>query len=139
MTPAWFVDTNVLLDFLAERQPFFAAADALFEAARQGRVQIVVTLTSLSTAYYLHCRTSNASTAIESLRKLQQLVTIAPANNEILAEALGADWPDFEDALQYVAARAAPAVSAIITRDPAGFQLGLLPVLSPSAALQQLA
>lgn len=140
MTPVWFVDTNVLLDFLVERQPFFAAADAVFEAASQGRMRIIVTITSLSTAYYVHCRTiRSAPSAIESMRRLSTLVAIAPATDAIVAAALAAGWPDFEDALQYFAARAVPNVTAIITRDPAGFARGALPVLSPAAALALLA
>ena len=48
-------------------------------------------------------------------------------------------WFVDTNVLQYFAARAVPAVSAIITRDLAGFQLGSLPVFSPKAALEQLA
>ena len=139
MTPVWFVDTNVVIDVLTARPPFFAEARVVFEAARQGQVRLVTTITSLATAYYIGCRaTHDAQLTTRVLRELTKLLTIAPATDAIVAEALVTDWPDFEDALQYFAARATPAVSAIITRDPAGFQLGLLPVLSPAAALQQL-
>ena len=140
MSPLWFVDTNVLLDLLTARQPFFTDAHALFDAARNRRVRLATTLTSLATAYYVGCRTThNPPQVVRTLHGLVTLLTIAPADGAIALAAVSVDWPDFEDALQYFAARAMPEVTALITRDPRGFRAGTLPILSPAEAVQQLA
>lgn len=57
----------------------------------------------------------------------------------VIEAALTLGFADFEDGLQYCAARSVPAIEAIIARNPKGFAAGALPVLTPPTALARLA
>lgn len=49
----WFLDTNVLIDFLTDRQPFATAANDIFRLAYAGEVRLYAASLSFSTAFYL--------------------------------------------------------------------------------------
>lgn len=134
----YFVDTNVLFDFLLRRDTFGEDALRLFEARGHGQVTLHVSSLSFSHIYYTLRKTNSAAERLASLTLLAQLVEIIPIDRAIVEAALGLGFADFEDALQYCAARAVPAIEAIVTRDPKGFAAGVLPVLAPPAALARV-
>lgn len=138
--PTWFVDTNVLLDYLAKRPGFVAAAEALLEAARTGRLRLCTSGLAFQTVYYLLRREGQPHlNVVGLLRRLNQVVAIQSLDESVVQAALKSEFSDFEDALQYFVARGDDEISAIITRDPRGFRLGGLPVFSPAEALTRLA
>ena len=49
----FFLDTNIIVDFLACRQPFAIHAQRIFQSAEQGEIQVYLSSHSLATAYYL--------------------------------------------------------------------------------------
>jgi len=69
------------------------------------------------------------------MTQLADLVEIIPTGRPVIEAALTLGFADFEDGLQYCAARSVP---AIVTRDPKGFAAGMLPVLTTPAALARL-
>lgn len=134
----WFLDTNVVMDFLADRQPFAQTTEVLFRLAYAQRVRLYVASLSFSHLFYLLRRSHGAATARQMLVDLQGLVYVTTVDAATVQQALTSGLTDFEDALQYYAATSAPAIEAIITRDPKGFRHSALPVLTPAEALQQL-
>ena len=134
----FFLDTNVLLDFLARREPFGAVAAQLVEASAQKRVTLYVSSLSFSHIDYTLRKSITAPERLYRMAQLSGLVEIAPVDRAVIEAALASGFADFEDAIQYDAARAIPAIEAIVTRDPRGFATGQLPVLSPTEALRQL-
>jgi predicted nucleic acid-binding protein len=48
----FFLDTNVVFDYLARREPFGPAAAVLFEAAFQGKATLYVSSLSFSHVFY---------------------------------------------------------------------------------------
>ena len=132
------MDTNVLFDYLLQRDTFGENALRLFEARERERVTLYVSSLSFSHIYYTLRKTNSAAERLASLTLLAQLVEIIPIDRATVEAALSLGFADFEDGLQYCAARAVPAVEAIVTRDPKGFAAGDLPVLAPPAALAQV-
>ena len=135
----FFVDTNVLLDFLAQREPFTAVAEQLFEAAVQARVTLHVSSLSFSHIDYTLRKVLPATERLFKMTQLSGLVEIIPIGRSVIEAALALGFADFEDGLQYCAARTVPAIEALVTRDPKGFAAGTLPVLTPPEALVRLA
>lgn len=72
------------------------------------------------------------------MARLASMLAIVPIDRTVIEAALNLGFADFEDGLQYCAARTVPAIEAIVTRDPKGFASGTLPTLTPAAALTQL-
>ena len=134
----FFVDTNVLLDFLAQRDPFTLAAEQLFEAVVQGKVTLYASGLSFSHIDYALRKVLAAPERLAKMTQLAGLVEIIPVGRPVIEATLTLGFADFEDGLQYCAARTVPAIEAIVTRDPKGFAAGARPVLTPPAALAQL-
>ncbi len=142
----WFLDTNVLIDFLTDRQQFAAAANDIFRVAYAGEVRLYVASLSFSTAFYLMRRSITATSAPanasllaqQQLLKIKPLLTIVAVGDEVLSQALQAGLTDFEDAIQLYAAQSVPEIELLITRNGKDFRTSRLPVADPAAALRTL-
>lgn len=135
---SFFVDTNVLLDLLGQREPFGADAAQLLEAAVRKEVVVYVSGLSFSHIDYVLRKTMTVAERLYKMTRLASIVEIIPLDRLIIEATFTLGFADFEDGLQYCAARAVPAIEAIVTRDPKGFAAGALPVLTPPAALAAL-
>ena len=76
-----FADTNVMVDLLAHRVPFYEAAMRLFSLADRGECTIVVSALSFSTTAYLLERKLNYEDLSLVLR---QFASIVPAVMRLL-------------------------------------------------------
>ena len=129
----------MLLDFIGRREPFAADAAQLLEAAAGGHFTLYVSALSFSHIDYALRKVMAPAARLTSLAQLAQAIEVIPVDRAVIEAALTLSFADFEDAIQYCAARAVPAIEAIVTRDPKGFAAGTLPVLSPTEAVRLLA
>ena len=127
----YFVDTNVILDMLADREGFADAASAIFDAAGRNEIRLSICALSYSTIYYILRRFIGREKALQSLRGLSKCVSILPVNQTVIQMALNSNFPDYEDAIQYYCARQDSTIDGIITRNLKDFKLSKIPVLSP--------
>ena len=132
------LDTNVLIDYLARRKPFFSDALLLREAALFGDVELWCSLQSFTDAEYI----LRGALPIETLRSaleacLHFMHAIAPSPDD-LQPGLNSDWPDLED---YLIASCAKRLKAdyLITRDVQCFYSSSIPALAPAAFITLLA
>lgn len=130
----FFLDTNVVFDYLGRREPNGATAVALFQAAYEGRATLYVASLSFSHTFYTLRKQVGAVAAREALRKLARLVRVVAVDETVVQQALDSAFADVEDAMQYFAATSVPAIEALVTSDPKGFKEGSLKVLSPLEA-----
>ena len=132
------IDTNVLLDYLLEREPFLRDANALFNAIAAGQVIGYVTATTLTDIFYISRRqTQKIELARQSVSYTLAVMLVCPVDRAILEAALASNLEDFEDAVQIYCA-VSQALDAIVTRDQQGFSGSTIPVLSIRQLLQQL-
>ncbi len=99
-----FVDTDIIYDLLAEREPHYQAAAKLFTKADEGKIQIFISALTIANIHYLLSKQLSESEAKKILRKFRLLVHIVSLNERIIDLALNSDFPDFEDAIQYYCA-----------------------------------
>jgi len=99
-----FVDTDIIYDLLAKREPFYQAAARLFTSADEGKIQIFISSLSFANLHYLPSKETSSLEAKQILRKFKLLVQITPLNEKIIDLALNSDFNDFEDAIQYFSA-----------------------------------
>ena len=71
-----FLDTDVVLDHLADRQPFSEYAHRLFALAEQDKITLCVSALSFSNLYYILRKLKNGDEALSLLRKLKGLVKV---------------------------------------------------------------
>jgi len=99
-----FVDTDIIYDLLAKRDPFYSAAAHLFTMADEGNVQIFISALSLANIHYLISKDQSESKAKQILRKFKVLVHVTSLTEKIIDLALNSEFEDFEDAIQYFSA-----------------------------------
>lgn len=131
------VDTNIILDFLLEREPFFTDADTLIQTIRADQIQGYLTATTLTDIFYIARKPKGVQIAKQYISDLLALMRICPVNRRILNVAISSNLPDFEDAVQLACAMALN-LDAIVTRDTQGFAGATLPILSAGEVLQLL-
>ena len=126
-----FVDTNVLLDILLERNPWANDAAVLFSMADRKEIELLCCSLSFSTAIYLMQRFKYTREEIVSkLSIVKSICTVTTVNEAVIDRMLQSDFNDLEDAIQYYSALAFGA-EAIVTRNIKDFTASKIPVVSP--------
>jgi predicted nucleic acid-binding protein len=128
------LDVNVVLDFLLDRPPHAEAAVALWAAAEQKAIEVLLPAHGVTTVYYLASQERGAAFARRVVGGLLAVSGVAPVDGAVLLRGLALSGPDFEDAVCAAAAEAA-GCDAIVTRDPKGFRDCPVTVIDPPTAL----
>lgn len=132
------VDTNIVLDFLLQREPFFQDAELLFQAIDVGEIVGYVTATTLTDIFYISRRhTRSVEQARQAVSEILTAMMICPVDRVVLESAFNSGLADFEDAVQIFSA-VIQGSEAIVTRDAQGFLSSPIPVLSIQELLQQV-
>lgn len=124
------IDTNVVLDFLQEREPFVANAARLFERIDTQEIEGFIAATTITNIYYIVRKAAGRVVTQDAITQILLDINICAIDLEILEQALALNFQDFEDAVQYACA-VVHNVDAILTRDPAGFINVEIPVVLP--------
>lgn len=130
-----FLDTDVALDHLADRQPFAEYAHRLFALAETGELTVCVSSLSFSNLYYLLRKLKGHADALALLAKLKLLVRVSSVSESEIQSALSSSFKDFEDAIQHFAAKTEGGITAILTRNTADYTASEIPVLPPEEFL----
>lgn len=129
-----FLDTNVLVDFCIERQPFFEDAARIISMLEEGRFTAYASsVTYINIAYVLR-KFFDRDKVIDKLAAMLRLCSVSSIDEEIVRRAIDLRDVDFEDTVQYLSAENVQA-DIIITRDEKGFKQATLPVFTPKEFL----
>ena len=131
-----FLDTNIVIDLLDKREPFYIDAVKLFTLAYQKKITLFVSPMTYATASYLLRKHGKEGMRI-LLNNFRQLSQITTADERVVDAALASSFDDYEDALQYYSALTRN-VDVIVTRNKKDFMSASIPVLSPAELLKQL-
>lgn len=133
-----FLDTNVIVDLLADRKPFSAHAIALFRLSETGKVRLYGSTHSFATVHYLMKKLVEEKRLRGLMTDLLDFVTLVPVTEDAVRQALRSSFPDFEDALQIKTAGQMTAIDLIVTRNLKHFKESSIQVLAPEMAVQQI-
>jgi len=124
-----FVDTDIILDLLGDREPFSIHSASLFSAADKGKIVIYVSALSFANLNYLLTRQYTKEISRKKLLLFKTLVTVLPVTDKIIELALASDFNDFEDAIQYSTAIEHD-IKVLLTRNLKDFKSAAIPVLT---------
>lgn len=131
----FFLDTNIVIDVLIDRQPFSKYGQQLFDLGYKEEIKLYISSLSYTTIYYYIKKScSSHEKTIAILKELEQFIETTDVTKATVHVALNSDFKDFEDAIQYYSAHSKK-IDAIITRNPKDFKKSKLLVLSPEEAL----
>ncbi|NEV92895.1 PIN domain-containing protein [Psychroflexus sp. YR1-1] len=132
-----FLDTNIMLDFLGERHPFYDSVAKIATLAEKGELVMVVSPISFTTVNYFLTKFENPKIAKEKLRKFKIICEICSLNEQTIEKGLNSSIKEFEDALQYFSATESNC-DLILTRNAKDFKKSLLPVMTADEFLKSL-
>ena len=126
------LDTNVVLDVLLKREPFYQDSFVIFKLEDQERIDGWLSAASITDIFYLLRKDrQNVIEVYKIIDELTALFTVAPVTAVTISGALSLRWKDFEDAVQFMAARESGA-EFIITRNKDDYESSEIPCMSPA-------
>ena len=128
-----FLDSDVLIDFYADRDEFSSFARRIFEHAELNsrNVRLITTPVAISNVHYLLKKYLEKELLLRCFNHLISHVQIIPMSGEIVQEAFDIGWNDFEDAMQHQACVHYRKDIMIITRNAKDYKKSLLKVMTP--------
>jgi predicted nucleic acid-binding protein len=132
-----FLDTNVILDLLGERVPFFDSIAKVATLADQKKLTIIVSPLSFTTIDYVLNKYESSESVLNKLRKFKIICEICDVNEETIEKALNSNFKDFEDAVQYFTALQSNC-SIIITRNGKDFKNSTIPIMTAEEYLSSI-
>ncbi len=130
-----FLDTNVLIDFFADRKPFSIEAARLFNYSIKKKINLYISAVSYNNIYYILRQSCSHIETIKMLTELNEWTVVIDVSKEIINKSLKSDFRDFEDAIQYNCAKSLKKINFIVTRDTKDFKTSSLPILTPKEAV----
>jgi len=125
-----FIDTNIIIDLLSHRDPFYEESAELFSLADKKLVELNISSLTIANTSYTLLRKLNPKKAKEILRKLRLIINILPLDDKIIGLSLNDDsFDDFEDSLQYFTA-IENNQDCIISRNLKDFKSSNIPVMT---------
>lgn len=132
-----FVDTDIILDLLAKREPHYQFSAKLFSQADKGDLKLYVSSLSFSNLNYILSKQFSADQARKKLLTFKTLVTVLSVSEKSVDLALNSDFNDFEDALQYFTALEFK-ISTLLTRNLKDYKKADISVLTAEQYLKSI-
>lgn len=132
-----FLDTNIILDFLGEREGFYEASAKIMTLADKKKIQVYTSPSSISNVFYVLAKYENSKIALEKIRKFKLLCSMSVMDDEVVEKAIHSNFKDFEDAMQYFSTLASNC-NIIITRNEKDFKNAMIPVMNAESYLLSL-
>lgn len=131
-----FLDTDIIIDYLADRRPFSDDAEAIFKLAHEKKLSLHVSSLSINNIHYIIRKLIGPARALEAIRNLVEYVTIEAVGSREIQNALEASFGDFEYTIQNQTAMKIEDVMCIITHNIKDFKKSKIAVLSPDTFLK---
>jgi predicted nucleic acid-binding protein len=125
------LDTNIVLDVLLKRFPFYQDSFKIFQLVDQERIHGCLSASSITDIFYLLRKDRhNPGEVYQIMDELTAFFSVIPVSETTISGALALRWKDFEDAVQFMTARE-NGVTHIITRNKADYETCNIPCVSP--------
>jgi predicted nucleic acid-binding protein len=135
-----FVDTDVILDVLLNREDHYNNSAAIFKCFENNTVQLYTSPTVIINAHYIGQKQLSQEKCKSGIKYLLAYFNIIDASKATILQAYSSGFSDIEDAIQYFTALNAGIIDCIITRNIRDYKKATqdLPVLTPAQFLKQL-
>lgn len=130
------IDTDVILDFFFDREPFAEFATEIFNLCEEKKIKGSTTPVIICNVYYLLRKSANHEIIIEKIKQLLNIIDIIKIDKKAVFGALNSNFKDFEDALQNFSAIENSEIKIILTRNIKDFKKSELAVLTPEIYLK---
>ena len=132
-----FIDTNVMIDLLAERQPFYKDIAQIITLIEHEKIKIVASSLSFVNAFYVLARSYEKPLLFDMLTRFRIVCEVSSIDEITIDKSLHSGFSDFEDAVQYYSA-VHHKCDVFITRNKKDFKKAEIPVITPEEFLASL-
>jgi len=126
-----FIDSDVILDLILQREDHFEVARNLFAQYQQGKCTLFTSSIVLANMHFIIRKLHDVKFANSSILFINKHFKIIDANNEDIESAIQSKFSDFEDGVQYFSALRSRKIDALVTRNVKDYKHALLPVFTP--------
>ncbi len=137
MTQTLFLDADVILDLLTQREPWFQQSADIFTRIQAGQFHGATSVVIFANVFYILRKIKGQKSARIALIKLKSLLSVMVTSEASLEESLHSAFTDFEDSIQYYTAQSGGA-NVLITRNIKDYKTEKLPVMTPEQFLESL-
>lgn len=131
-----FIDSDVVIDFFTDREPFANPASEIFELNEQKKVELYISAVSINNIYYIVRKYLDHKRAIQIIEELIEMVQVVGTTKSEIIQALKNSFKDFEDSVQYSTALTIGGIEAIITRNVKDYEKSEIAVFTPENYLK---
>lgn len=124
-----FLDTNIIIDFLGNRKPYYEDAAKIMTLADTSELQVFTSSNAIINTFYILRKQEAREIILEKIRKFKLICGISVLNDEIVTKSLYSNFSDIEDAMQYYSA-IAENCDVIVTRNEKDFAKSALPIMN---------
>ena len=128
-----FVDTDIIIDFLIDRQPHAVSSSKIFDLCENEIVEIYTSSLCLNNVHYIIKKVIGDAKARVIISELLELIEVLGVTKVDILNALKSDFKDFEDAIQHSVAVNENNIKSIITRNTKDYKRSKISVFSPNA------
>jgi predicted nucleic acid-binding protein len=132
-----FIDTNVLIDLIDKREPFYNDVAIIFSMAENKKFKLATSSLSFVNTFYVVSKSSSGLLVLDALKKIRIICAISNIDEIVVDQSLISNFNDFEDAVQYFSA-IHHKCDIIITRNKKDFKNSEIPVMTPMELLATL-
>jgi len=132
------IDSNVALDILLNRQPWYEKAALVFSLTRRGVVKSYISASAITDIFYVARKELGKTAAREAIKRLVRVFYPATVSDGHIFQALDLNWDDFEDSVQFTVGEGLSA-DYIVTRNTQDFSSSHIPAVTPEQFLSFLA
>ena len=131
------IDSNIALDILLNRQPWYEKAALIFSLTRRSIVKSYVSASAITDIFYVAKKELGKSAAREAIKRLVRVFYPATVSDGHIFQALDLEWDDFEDSVQFTVGEGLSA-DYIVTRNTQDFSSSHIPAVTPEQFLSFL-
>ena len=129
-----FLDTNVLIDLIDKREPFYNEIAIIATLAENKKIKLAASSLSFVNTVYVVSRNIEEKLVLEALRKFRFICEVSDIDEIVIDKSLISNFNDYEDAVQYFSA-VHHRSEVILTRNKKDFKNSEIPVMTPKEFL----
>ena len=130
------IDTNIFLDVLTKREPFFENSKSVLDLCERRKVQGFLSASSVTDIFYLvHRQLHSIDLAYQALGSVLDIAKVLTVTNDDVLNAYITRASDFEDCLLATCAKS-NRCDAIVTRNKKDYLTFGITLLSPEELLE---
>jgi predicted nucleic acid-binding protein len=126
-----FLDTNIIVDLIADRKPFSKFSIEIFKKAEENKIKLFTSSHSIATTHYLLKKYLEEKLLRDVLYNLLDYITVVAVDTDVLKKGLRSKHKDFEDSIQILCASTIENIDCIVTRNIKDFRDSEILVLTP--------